>query len=122
MTNNTPEKVTILILSALLLAGSLVLYIRHSRPFKTITVEENGIKEQLTVQEVQSRLKEARRIDINTATAEELTVIPGIGETIAQRIVEYRQNNGNYASPEGLLEVHGIGPAKLEKMREYIKI
>jgi competence ComEA-like helix-hairpin-helix protein len=120
--NNTPEKITILILSALLLAGSLILYIRHSRPFNTITVRENGIKEELTVEEVRDRIKEARRVDINTATAGELTVIPGIGETMSRRIVEYRRDNGEFTSPEGLLEIKGIGPAKLEKMREYIKI
>lgn len=63
---------------------------------------------------------EALKININTATAQELEALPGIGPTLAQRIVAYREANGPFTSIEQLLEVKGIGPVLLEKIRPYI--
>lgn len=62
-----------------------------------------------------------RMVNPNTADLGELTILPGIGEALASRIVEYRNKNGFFERPEDLLEVNGIGPSKLEKMRKYIK-
>ena len=50
------------------------------------------------------------KININTATAEELTDLKGVGETIAQRIIAYREQNGPFATANDLLNVNGIGP------------
>ena len=59
-------------------------------------------------------------ININTASAYELAELPGIGETIAGRIVEYRTLNGDFSSPEELLNVEGIGSGKLEGLLDYV--
>lgn len=59
-------------------------------------------------------------IDLNTATAEQLEAIPGIGPVLAQRIVDYRQANGRFQSVDELLEVQGIGQKRLETMRPYV--
>lgn len=61
-------------------------------------------------------------IDLNTATAEQLEVIPGIGPVLAQRIVDYRRANGRFHSVEDLLEVSGIGQKRLENMRPYVTV
>ncbi len=61
-----------------------------------------------------------RRIDVNRASAEDLETLPGIGPTLAGRIVENRRRAGPYFTPEDLLRVPGIGPAKLEKIRLLI--
>lgn len=61
-------------------------------------------------------------IDINAADAEELTVLPGIGETIASRIVEEREKNGPFHYPEDLLTVSGIGENKLSGMLPLLLI
>ena len=53
------------------------------------------------------------RIDINHATAKELTALPGVGEVTARAIVEYRNTHGPFASVEDLLLVPGIGEATL---------
>jgi len=62
-----------------------------------------------------------RKINPNTADVGELTVLPGIGEVLASRIVEYRSKHGFFEKPEDLLKVNGIGPAKLERIRRHIK-
>lgn len=59
-------------------------------------------------------------LNINSATLEELTTLPGIGETLAQRILDYRQNHGAFSSPEELLNVEGIGALKLEAILDLI--
>ncbi|MDM7460826.1 MAG: helix-hairpin-helix domain-containing protein, partial [bacterium] len=61
-------------------------------------------------------------IDLNTATAEQLEAIPGIGPVLAQRIVDYRHAHGRFHSVEELLEVSGIGPKRLENMRPYVTV
>jgi competence protein ComEA len=50
-------------------------------------------------------------LNINTATAEELEALPGIGEAIASRIIAYREQNGNFTSMADLEAVEGIGPS-----------
>ena len=51
-------------------------------------------------------------MNLNTATAEELQALPGIGEVLAQRIVAYREQIGGFQNLEQLLEVNGIGTVK----------
>jgi competence protein ComEA len=59
-------------------------------------------------------------VNVNTATAPELDLLPGIGPALAQNIIDYREAHGPFASPEDLLDVPGIGPAKLEQIRDLI--
>jgi competence protein ComEA len=61
-------------------------------------------------------------IDLNTADLAELQTLPGVGPTLAQRIVDFRTQNGPFASVEGLREVKGIGPATFEKLKDYVRV
>ena len=60
-------------------------------------------------------------ININTATTEELTTIPNIGEKLAERIVEFRETNGRFERPEDLLLVPGISDKRFRDIRSMIK-
>ncbi len=60
-----------------------------------------------------------RLININTATAAELDLLPGIGPALAGRIIDYRKVNGPYASLDDLDDVSGIGPKTIAKMVPY---
>lgn len=63
----------------------------------------------------------AGRVRINSASVSELQSLPGVGPTLAQRIIAER-SRGRFASAEDLLRVSGIGKAKLEKMRAYVEV
>ena len=62
------------------------------------------------------------RIDLNTATLQQLQLIPGVGEVIAQRILDYRTEQGGFHAVEELLHVSGIGEKKFDSLREYIVV
>lgn len=65
---------------------------------------------------------DAAKININTASAEELTQLQGIGPKYAAKIVEYREQNGPFASAEDLMKIKGIGPVTFEKNKELIVV
>ncbi len=61
-------------------------------------------------------------VDLNTATAEELDTLPGVGPATAAAILAYRDEHGRFASVDELLEVRGIGEAKLEQLRASVTV
>lgn len=62
------------------------------------------------------------RVDINSATVEQLVQIPNIGPVTANRIVEYRTVNGKFNHTEELINIKGIGGKKLNLIKQYIFI
>lgn len=61
------------------------------------------------------------QLDINAAQWPEFSVLPGIGEALARRIVESRDAEGPFADVEDLRRVRGIGPKTLEQVRPYLR-
>ncbi len=61
-------------------------------------------------------------VNINTATAEELQALPGIGTARADAIVALRKERGAFRSVDELLEVRGVGPAMLDRMRKNVAL
>ncbi|MBL8063741.1 MAG: ComEA family DNA-binding protein [Anaerolineales bacterium] len=61
-------------------------------------------------------------ININEASVEELDTLPGIGPTIAQRIVDYRTTNGPFQSIDDIMNVSGIGPSTFENIKDLITV
>lgn len=61
-------------------------------------------------------------VNINTATAEELDELPGIGPALAEAIIQYRTEHGSFASEEELIQVSGIGESKLAGLAGQITV
>ncbi|HET9029351.1 MAG TPA: helix-hairpin-helix domain-containing protein, partial [Candidatus Aquilonibacter sp.] len=61
-------------------------------------------------------------VNVNTATAADLATIPGIGKTLAARIVEVRGRDGAFATLDELLDVAGMTPARLDRASQYLEI
>lgn len=61
-------------------------------------------------------------VNINTASAEELTTLDGVGEATASKIIAYREANGSFSSIEEIKEVSGIGDKKFEAMKDHITV
>ncbi len=64
----------------------------------------------------------AEKVDLNTASAETLSGLPGIGGKKAEAIVQYRAEHGRFQSAEELLHVKGIGSKLLEKIKPMIAV
>lgn len=61
------------------------------------------------------------KVNINTATAKELTEIVGVGPKTAKAIISYRKSNGRFKTANDLLQVKGIGNITLKKMKKQLK-
>ena len=61
-------------------------------------------------------------ISINTATADELVLLPGVGEVTANNIIAYREEHGPFSTIEDIMNVPGIGEGKYEGFREMITV
>ena len=111
---------------ALLACGVMLgIFIMQTRTAGTISVQRSAPDE--PEEAVQTDMEEPSdaaddRLDLNTATAEDLQELPGIGKVIAQRIIDYRDLCGRFLDPEQLMEVDGIGEAKYEKIRDLVTV
>lgn len=83
------------------------------------TIDSNGAN---TGNESTSTSKEGAKVNINTATQNELDGLPGIGPALAQRIIDFREENGNFKSIEDIQNVKGIGNSKFDEIKDKIVV
>ena len=69
-----------------------------------------------------SATSKAPTVDLNAATAEQLEELPGIGPSLAKAIVDHRTRHGRFKAVDDLLDVRGIGPAKLDGLRDLVRV
>ena len=65
---------------------------------------------------------EDKRVNLNTATLEELDALPGVGPSTAKNIIAYRETHGGFAAPEEIMNVKRIGEKTFQKLKEFIKV
>ena len=61
-------------------------------------------------------------VNINTATAEQLKELPGVGDSRAQSIIAYRETRGGFKSKEEIMQVEGIKEGMYSKMKDLIQV
>jgi competence protein ComEA len=64
----------------------------------------------------------AGKVNLNTATAEQLTSLPGVGPKLAARIVEHRQKEGPFKTAQELMNVKGVGEKNFQKIQGYLTV
>lgn len=99
-----------------LLAALLGIFVGRNLPDNRTELQEHTVQTNTRADE------SLGKININTATKDQLILLPGIGETIAQRIIIYRQENGNFSNIIDLQNVVGIGKQTLSKILDYITV
>lgn len=85
------------------------------------SISEHNTPDDTAATSISSRAEDSR-INLNTATQEELMSLDGIGEVLAGRIIAYREQNGGFAVIEELKNVYGIGEKIFEKIRNKITV
>ncbi len=88
----------------------------------TLTVETTKQSANTTTDATEDNGLKNGKININKAGIEELSLLPGIGETLAIRIVAYRNTNGNFESIEDIMNVSGIGEGTMSQIEKYITV
>ena len=66
--------------------------------------------------------EEIGKINLNTATLDELKMIPGFGDTTVQRIIDYRVRKGRFRAVDDLMNISGITAEKLEQIRHMLVV
>lgn len=89
---------------------------------ETVPVDNNEEINQFDSSETISEEIESYLININTADAETLATLNGIGPSKAQKIIDYRSSNGNFTSIDEIMNVSGIGEKTFEKIKNNITI
>lgn len=128
---NHRERTVLIFLILVLLTGVGVTTVRRARQradLKTIAVasplptpyEKEGKSEGDSTPN--SAVRTSGLINVNTATAAELDLLPGIGPVLAGRIIEYRTRKGPFKTAGDLIQVPGIGPKKLAAIQERITV
>lgn len=86
-------------------------------------IAENAVPQQSGVKGVaKGSITGSGKINLNTASLEDLDSLPGIGPSTAEKILEYRKTNGRFKSVSDLLNISGIGEKKLEKFKDKVTI
>jgi competence protein ComEA len=76
----------------------------------------------LAVAESAAKAAPTSKINLNTASAEQLATLPGVGPALAGRIVEYRQKSGSFRATKDVMNVKGIGEKNFAKIESWLTV
>lgn len=96
--------------------------IENAKKEDKIDVIEPCVCEEVICEDNVSNEKDKSKININTASVEELDTLNGIGESKAKAIFEYRKSNGDFLKIEDIMNVNGISESIFEKIKDYITV
>ena len=106
------------------LGSTLEDLLKSAKPYPDADLSSFSLQKRLHHLElvVVKKKEKKKLVSINSAGIEELTTLPGIGKTTAQKIIDYRQEKGSFLSLEELMNVKGIGKSKYEKIKGSITL
>lgn len=110
------ELIPIIAVCALFLIACVAVFVTNLVPrggYEVLTERAPAVVES-------AKPSESELVDINSASVEELVTLPGIGRSLAERIVEYRETNGAFGSPADIMQVKGIGEGIYSNISDYI--
>jgi len=114
MVNTRPTLFRLLLLALFLSVSACVKRSRNQLP------PANEQQSQATLQV--PTVSQPQRININTASANELETLPGIGQSLAQRIIEYREKYGPFRRPQHLIIIRGISDKRFRAIRDLVTV
>jgi len=116
---NEKEKKVLIFFTIAFCVGSVLLIFQNNKKKK---VYQELLKE-ITLKSSATPIKiRGEKVDINNASYQELLSLPGIGESIAQRIIRYREKYGGFKNKRELLKIKGIGKKRLSQIESLIEI
>ena len=123
------EQRVILFLSTTLVVGAGIRLYQETYPsrrqfnYRTVDSSFAAFREQMAPDSVQQKMGgPGKLVNINNASKDELVALPGIGQTLAERIVLFRGNEGKFGSAEDLQKVKGISKKKFEKLKPLVSV
>ena len=123
------EQRVLLFLSATLIVGAGIRWYQQTYPaqhqydYRAIDSSFAVFRGTLAADSARKKqLGPGETININTASKEELVALPGIGATLAERILAYRETGGEFGSVDDLQNVKGISKKKLEKLKPHVTV
>jgi comEA protein len=112
--------ICIAVLFCALMIGFHLFFVQE--PAATIVVTDLSSSETVSSAASEGAATNSTKININTATAEELETLPQIGATRAARIVEYRESYGPFQTIEEIKNVSGIGEVIFSELKDLIEV
>jgi len=96
--------------------------LRKMRPAWVIVLCVGLVIAPVTMLAQQGSTPSGEKVNLNTATLEQLQTLPGVGPAIAKSIAEYRTKVGKFSKIEDILNVKGIGEKKFQRMKDRLAI
>ncbi len=95
-------------------------YLYHTQRDSSTTPTQSRVSATTQKPKISSHSKRTQPVNVNTASKEQLVMLPGIGPAMAERIIVYRKTAGRLTSIDQLTNVKGIGKKTLDKLRPFI--
>ncbi|MFH1287198.1 MAG: helix-hairpin-helix domain-containing protein [bacterium] len=119
------EKIVILFLTGAIILGLGVQWVRTNGNLSVDSIKLEGKVNPVRKSRINSQKPEKlsdKKININSASIQELESLIGIGPKIAAKIINYREKHGEFKSIEDIKKVRGIGKKKFNKMKDNISV
>jgi comEA protein len=114
--------VMIFLISSALLGVGYSYYKEFYPPLRMSSKKDSFRPRPAARKDLDRKIKEAKTVNINTASLETLMRLEGVGPVMASRIIEYRNNKGPFSSREELKDIPGMGGKKFEAVKDYIEV